>query len=224
MSHSSLDALIAGYKAFYNDYLLPKNDQYRASVRHGQKARVMMVSCSDSRVNSSIVTHSNLGEIFTVTNVANLVPPYKVGTDTHHSTSSAIEFALNNLDIEHIIVLGHSGCGGISALMESSAPATANDSSNYSFIQAWMSIAHKARDKVLAEYSHLTIEEQNARCEREALLVSLDNLQTFPWVASAMAKGKLKIHAWHFNIETGIIEYYQQEQKKFIPMITKKSE
>ena len=222
MTDSSINALIAGYKAFYNDYLHPSNDQYRARARHEQKPRVMMISCSDSRVNPSIITRSNLGEIFTVTNVANLIPPYKIGTDTHHSTSSAIEFALNNLDIEHIIVLGHSGCGGINALMQSGVSATTHDDSqDYSFIQAWMSIAHKARDKVLAEHAHLTAQEKNALCEHEALLVSLANLQTFPWVASAIAQGTLKVHAWHFNIETGIIESYQKEQGKFVPMITK---
>ena len=220
MIKDSLNKLIDGYQRFYKSYKDDNNKSY-GEVRTiaKQKPKIMVISCCDSRVNPAIITDSTLGEIFTVSNVANLVPPYKEGEGNHQSTPAAIEFALNGLFVEHIIILGHSGCGGINALMKKD---TNHAGDNYSFIQPWMSIAEKARTTVLEKYHNSSFDKQTDACERESLLVSLDNLKSFPWVQQALENEKLGVHAWHFNIKTGVIEAYSEKKKLFIPLVEQK--
>src|SRR5690349_16674957 len=117
MTDDSITSLIKGYKNFYRKYNSEKYHDYRQQAVLGQAPKVMVIACSDSRVHPSIVMQSGLGEVFQVCNVANLVPPYRPDKGTHHSTSAALEFAVGTLGVEHIVVMGHSGCGGIKSLI-----------------------------------------------------------------------------------------------------------
>lgn len=212
----TLAKLIEGYREFRKDYLSPHNQEQRERITTAQNPKVMVIACSDARVNPALLTRAGLGDIFTVKNVANLVPPYREGHDTHHSTSAAIEFAVLHLGVEHIIVLGHSGCGGIRALMEGNANKRPDA---YSFIEPWMGIAAAAKAKVKAQHQHAPIEAQAHACEKEALLVSLANLQTFPWVKEGMRAGTLEIHAWYFDIASGNILVHEPEEDGFHLML-----
>lgn len=186
-----IDRLIAGFKSFRETYYEEQPDFYRSLVEKGQKPDVMVIACSDSRVNPSIIAKAEPGELFIVRNVANLVPPYE--PDSHyHGTSAAIEFAVRDLNVEHIIVLGHSHCGGIRCLCEGH-----EDAKNREFIDGWMSIVEQARDDSLKG------EAQLRNVEREAVKVSLDNLLTFPWVKRRVENGRLKLHGWLFDLEAG---------------------
>lgn len=186
-----IDRLIAGFKSFRETYYEEQPDFYRSLVEKGQKPDVMVIACSDSRVNPSIIAKAEPGELFIVRNVANLVPPYE--PDSHyHGTSAAIEFAVRDLNVEHIIVLGHSHCGGIRCLCEGH-----EDAKNREFIDGWMSIVEQARDDSLKG------EAQLRNVEREAVKVSLDNLLTFPWVKRRVEDGRLKLHGWLFDLEAG---------------------
>lgn len=186
-----IDRLIAGFKSFRETYYEEQPDFYRSLVEKGQKPDVMVIACSDSRVNPSIIAKAEPGELFIVRNVANLVPPYE--PDSHyHGTSAAIEFAVRDLNVEHIIVLGHSHCGGIRCLCEGH-----EDAKNREFIDGWMSIVEQARDDSLKG------EAQRRNVEREAVKVSLDNLLTFPWVKRRVENGRLKLHGWLFDLEAG---------------------
>lgn len=186
-----IDRLIAGFKSFRETYYEKQPDFYRSLVEKGQKPDVMVIACSDSRVNPSIIAKAEPGELFIVRNVANLVPPYE--PDSHyHGTSAAIEFAVRDLNVEHIIVLGHSHCGGIRCLCEGH-----EDAKNREFIDGWMSIVEQARDDSLKG------EAQLRNVEREAVKVSLDNLLTFPWVKRRVENGRLKLHGWLFDLEAG---------------------
>lgn len=207
--------LLQGYAQFRKHYLDKQYDAYREQAAYTQQPQIMVIGCSDSRVNASIITQSGLGELFMVNNVANLVPPYKEGRDTHHSTSAAIEFAVNFLKVRHIIVLGHSGCGGIRALMEGQPKP---QQGHYSFILPWMNIVAEARRKAQAACGHLSLDHQAAICEKEALLVSLANLKTFPWVKQAMAEGRLYLHAWYFTIADGSLKAYDAEKDDFLAL------
>lgn len=216
MKNTAFENLIEGYRQFRQHYVTDQYAAYRLWASKTQTPRIMMISCSDSRVNPSIITHAGLGDVFMVNNVANLVPPYKEGKDTHHSTSSALEYALTQLGVEDIIILGHSGCGGIKALMSKTQNT---DTDVYSFIEPWVQIAAKARQKVLDNYPDCTQNEQEALCEKEALLVSLENLETFPWVRSALKAGKLNLHAWYFEINSGDILEYNCSKNCFLPLL-----
>ncbi|MCB2081135.1 MAG: carbonic anhydrase [Rickettsiales bacterium] len=206
--------LVRGYLAFTEEYQSEEFAAYRERAARQQSPKVMVIACSDSRVNPAIITKAELGEVFTVHNVANLVPPYEEGHNTHHSTSAAIEFAVCHLKVHHIVVLGHSQCGGIRALMEGNA---LKHDDHYSFIEPWMNIANVAKEKVM----HQDYASQDARihaCEKEALLVSLENLRTFPWVAQAIDEEKLYIHAWYFDVASGNITAFDPTDQCFKPL------
>jgi carbonic anhydrase len=211
-SHDPIDRLVKGYKDFYADYHKPEYRDYVEQASLGQSPRVMMIACSDSRVNPTIVTGARLGDIFTVCNVANIVPHFEPSWHTHHSTSAALEFAVNSLSVEHVIVMGHSGCGGIRALLGDTP--IARDAS-HSFIKPWVEIITAARDRVM----HLPQEERQHACELEALKISLSNLRTFPWVEEKIAQGILHIHAWHFDIPSGVIRTFQPAHNRFEPLL-----
>lgn len=216
MSKESLDRLIEGYREFRKDYIGANYAAYRSWAAKTQTPKIMMIACSDSRINPAIVTHAGLGDVFMVNNVANLVPPYKEGKDTHHSTSAALEFAVNHLKVEHVIVMGHSQCGGIKALMTGAAQV---NSEIYSFIGPWVDISNRAKERTLQKYPGQSPEEQCRHCEKESLLVSLENLKTFPWVKNALDARLLALHAWHFDVETGDIDYYSENKEKFLPLL-----
>ncbi len=209
MEEKALTRLIKGYRDFHRDYSGPEYDAYRHQAALGQSPKVMVIACSDSRVSPSIVMRAELGDIFLVSNVANIVPPYRPGKGTHHSTSSALEFAVGTLGVEDIVVMGHSGCGGIHSLLNG-APITLDG--EYSFIRQWVEIIKDAREKV----AHLPEAERYVACEQEALKISLANLASFPWVAEKLANGTLATHAWHFDIPTGSIAAYDAAKDAFV--------
>lgn len=187
----TIDRLIEGFKSFRKTYYDGQPDFFRSLVEDGQKPDVMVIACSDSRVNPSIIARAQPGELFIVRNVANLVPPYEPDSN-YHGTSAAIEFAVRDLNVGHIIVLGHSQCGGILSLCEGHKGGKSRE-----FIDGWMSIVEQARnDKLEGEAQHRHV-------EREAVKISLDNLLTFPWVHRRVEDGRLKLHGWLFNLKAG---------------------
>jgi len=188
-----INRLIAGFKVFRESYYDQQPEFYRSLVEKGQSPDVMVIACSDSRVNPSIIAKAEPGELFIVRNVANLVPPYQ--PDSHyHGTSAAVEFAVRDLSVKHIIVLGHSHCGGIKCLCTGH-----EDAQNREFINDWISIVENARD------DSLDGEAQLRHVERQAVKVSLSNLLSFPWVRSRVEDGSLELHGWCFDLEAGAL-------------------
>ena len=153
---------------------------------------------------------TNPGDIFVIRNVANLVPVNEPDGKSH-GTSAAMEFAVKHLNVKHIIVLGHSQCGGIKTLMEGE-----HFSSEYSFVDPWMGIAKNARLSVLEKHKDKSFEEQCSYCEKISIEISLNNLMTFPWIKEKYESGELNIHGWYFNIKTGALLGHRG--KEFIPV------
>ncbi len=215
MKHPSLSSqvqkLISGYQRFKTQYFEERNC-YEELIRNGQQPKTIVIACSDSRVDPAILTGCKPGELFVVRNVANLVPPYEADL-RHHGTSAALEFAVLNLQVTDIVILGHSHCGGIRALMEHTAQNAA-----FSFITAWMDIAEPAKREVLKQHPHCCLDEQAHHCEKASLLVSLENLKTFPWINERIENQQLALHAWYFDLTTGVIESFEAESKIFIPL------
>jgi carbonic anhydrase len=191
---AEIEVLLEGYKRFCAKDSSINRDILKKLAVQGQSPKTLVIACSDSRVDPSIITDSDLGDIFVIRNVANLVPPFEDNYDSYHGTSAAIEFAVNNLQVKNIIVMGHSRCAGIHALLHSTTAPTQN-----SYVQAWMNIAQKAKDHVLNQ-SFKSEEEKIACCEREAIRVSLENLMTFSWVKEKVNQGELTLHGWYFSI------------------------
>ena len=209
-----IDRLIEGFRAFRETYYDEQPDFYRSLVEKGQSPKVMIIACSDSRVHPAILTRSALGELFMIRNVANVVPPYEEdsGESTYHGTSAAVEFAINHLRVEHIIIMGHSGCGGIGSLMDHTVT---DETEGYSFIRPWMKIVEEAAEFSELERVSMSNRSRTCVCEKRAILISLNNLASFPWVKDALLEGKLKLHGWYFDIKSGNLSEYNWQKERF---------
>lgn len=168
---------------------------------YGQKPQVMVVSCCDSRVDPALILQCDPGDLFVVRNVANIIPPYEKD-GTYHGTSAALEFGICFLKVEHLVLLGHSQCGGIQALLNSET-SHPND-----FITNWVSIVKQPS-------SHVKSADEYARF---ALHTSYQNCISFPWIRKKVEQGSLVIHLWFFDIETGQIFNYCDEHATFQPL------
>ncbi|MBX7146342.1 MAG: carbonic anhydrase [Alphaproteobacteria bacterium] len=208
-----IDKLIEGYKEFHTQSY--SEDYLKKLAEEGQSPEVLVIACSDSRVDPSIITKAQLGEIFVIRNVANLVPPYSPAKDEYHGTSAAIEFAVKHLNIRHIVVMGHSRCAGIRALVMHDEI----DHDEYSFIRPWVNIAKGARDKIQHDMSEEPLENKMHACAKESLKISLKNLQTFPWIKERINKNELAIHGWYFNLRSGILTILNKETGEFEKVI-----
>ncbi len=186
-------------------------------MNDGQKPQALLIGCCDSRVDPAVLFDCDLGDLFILRNIANLVPPYHK-SDDYHGVSSSIEYAVCHLEVTDIIVLGHSNCGGIGALMDSGKGKDEGE-----FIGKWVSIANDARDKVLQEMQGEESEAQARACEKEAILVSLKNLMTFPWVKERVANGQLSVHGWYYNMGSGQLKHYNQLTGEFDVLVKRYS-
>jgi carbonic anhydrase len=191
-----MDRLIEGFRNFRQNLWPDNRALFRSLASKGQSPRVMVIACADSRVDPQMIFSAAPGEIFTVRNVANLVPPYAPNTD-YHGTSAAIEFAVRGLEVAHIVVLGHADCGGVRALLRGPDKTASND-----FINSWMRIAASARERAVSQAAGDAAVAQHI-CEHETVKVSLENLVTFPWLRERVAAGQLKLHGCYFGIESG---------------------
>lgn len=185
---------------------------YRNLVEQGQTPKFLIVGCCDSRVDPALIFDCAPGDLFVIRNVANLVPPAedRVG---HHGTTAALEYGVRMLGVEHIVVLGHAQCGGIYNLM-----STFGMSNPDSFIDDWMSLVESARASVMLDFAHESEEQRQRICEQRAILVSLQNLQTFPWISERVAQGTLTLHGWYFDIEQGLLLGYDATTQQFVTL------
>lgn len=206
---SSPNQLIEGFARFRANHFAADDVVYRHLVEHGQTPKFLIVGCCDSRVDPALIFDCAPGDLFVIRNVANLVPPAedRVG---HHGTTAALEYGVRILGVEHIVVFGHAHCAGIQNLMETGGASNPN-----SFIDDWMSLAESARESVIKDFAGASNEQQQRACEQRAMLVSLNNLQTFPWIAQRVAEGKLKLHGWYFEIESGQLLGYNPDTRQF---------
>lgn len=206
---SDIDTLLQGYKKFYEKHFVKDSELYEQLSTVGQFPKTLIIACSDSRVDPSIITEAQAGDIFVIRNVANLVPPYQPKADSYHGTSAALEFAVCNLKIENIVILGHSRCAGIKALMDQE-----ENNDKFSFIFEWVKIALEAKKKA-KKAKDLSVEEMDSCCEKESIIVSLKNLLTFPWLKEKVDNGSLNIYGWYFSISDGKLFSYDEKQERF---------
>lgn len=207
-----LRKLAEGFLRFRSEVYEPSRQMFDR-LAEKQEPKIMMVSCSDSRVDPAILCNAESGDLFIVRNVANLVPPY-ASDKSYHGTSAALEFAVNSLKVEHIVVLGHGECGGIRALYTSPPDVGRRES----FIANWMEIADGARRRTLVTARRLDLEDQLRICGQEAIKTSLANLLSFPWIEERVNEGKLRIHGWHFDIRDGTMYVYVPRSDRFEPL------
>jgi carbonic anhydrase len=191
------DHLIAGYRSFVKGRYVSESGRWRTLAREGQAPETMVIACCDSRAAPEVIFDAGPGELFVLRNVANLVPPYAPDGE-YHSTSAALEFAVQSLKVKNIVVIGHGRCGGIRAALSPSAePLSPGD-----FIGKWMSLLAPAAETVSSNSMFTTGERQTA-LERISIRYSLANLRTFPCVKILEGKGRLTLSGAWFDISTG---------------------
>ena len=192
--------LIDGYRRFRAERWPERRAVFEHLASGGQSPRTMVIACSDSRVDPTMIFNAEPGELFILRNVANLVPPYQPDL-AFHATSAALEFAVRVLEVSDLIVMGHAMCGGIRVLLHG-APDPAGD-----FLLPWMRIAEPAKRRVLERASA----DPQSDCEQESVKLSLENLLTFPWLAERVAAKQLILTGTIFDIRSGILAMLQPD-------------
>lgn len=201
--------MMVGFRRFRERYFKEQNHpSVYDALATGQSPKTLMIACSDSRVDPAILFSSSPGEIFVVRNVANLVPPFESNIG-FHGVSAAIEFAVVNLQVENIVILGHRQCGGIRSLFQPEAVREGG------FVQQWMTIAGEAKDKVLKANPHGDLETHCRECEKTSIVTSINNLRTFPFIDFAIKSRGLQLIGVYFDLEGGQLSFYDDQTEAF---------
>ncbi len=188
--------LLNGYGIFRASRFADEEDRFR-SLAEGQSPKVMVIGCADSRVDPATIFAAAPGELFVVRNVAALVPPYEV-EGAYHGTSAALEFAVTQLQVDHIVVLGHGLCGGITAALASSQETPVGQ-----FIGPWVDQLKAVRETLLEQAVDVDPDGHQQALEHLSVKYSLDNLRGFPFVSDAVRTGTLALHGAWFSIAEG---------------------
>lgn len=208
---ADFNALLEGYRRFRNTGWSHQRERW-AALAEGQSPKVMVIACSDSRVDPATIFDTSPGEMFVVRNVANLVPPFEVGGG-RHGVSAALEFAVTQLEIPEIVVMGHGQCGGVHAAFtqrfEHAAPGAGG------FIAHWIDLLDEARDRIRSEQGEGP--DALRALELETVRVSLENLRSFPWIREREADGRLRLHGAYFAIADGKLHLFDQAEGRFAP-------
>jgi carbonic anhydrase len=211
MTH--LSQLIEGYRRFRETDWKRERERW-SELAEGQSPRVMILSCADSRVDPAQIFAARPGEIFVVRNIAGLAPPYETSSG-FHGVSAALEFAVTQLDVAELLVMGHGLCGGCAAALTGQFDDTAPGAGH--FISDWVGMLSGARDRVRARHGELD-RDAFTDMEREAVKVSLANLRTFPWIAEREADGRMSLHGAHFAIAEGRLYMLDEAEENFRPV------
>ncbi|MCK8464578.1 carbonic anhydrase [Aliiroseovarius sp. S1339] len=186
---------------------------YRRLAEDGQHPRAMVISCCDSRIHVTAIFGADQGEFFLHRNIANLVPPYAPDGD-YHGTSAAVEYAVKALKVAHLIVLGHSTCGGVKGFHDMCHGRAPELAEKTSFIGRWMDILRPGYERLGGNDAEI----DDAMLEKEAVKVSMDNLMTFPFVRDAVEAEKLSLHGLWNDIGEGGLEFYDAKTDSFLPV------
>jgi carbonic anhydrase len=199
-------SLINGYRRFREKYE-SDHEVFDRLADEGQDPKVMWIGCSDSRVVPELITGADPGELFDLRNIANVVPP---AGSRACATGAAVEYAVIHLGVDHIVVCGHTECGGIAALAAEPEAAT------QPHITSWLELARPAREKVLA--AEIPEDEVYLETIKTNVLLQFDNLRTYPCVAAGERAGALTIHGWLYDLHTGTIRAYNPEAGDWEPI------
>ena len=210
-----VNSLLNGFQNFKKKYFSNERDLFLNLVKHGQEPKTMIISCSDSRVDPAILFDIKPGDLFIVRNLANLVPPYK-SDNVFHGVSSALEYAVKNLKVQNIIILGHSSCGGISSLCRFCKKEAEKQNSKVKneteFIENWVKISKDAL--IDLDFSKWPGDTQQM-AEQLSIKNSLNNLKSFPWISKLLDEKKLEIHGWWFDMEDAKLWHFIEENNSF---------
>ena len=197
----------------FRTYFKQNKEYLLKLVRDGQKPRALFIGCSDSRVIPDMILQTKPGDLFVLRNVGNFVPPYRPDDD-YHATAAGIEYATAVLNVEEIIICGHSYCGACAALYEQQ-----DSSEEMIHVRRWLMLGEGAKRSALLHVGEGASKDELLRLtEKLSVVNQIENLLTYPLVRERFEQGKLHIHGWYYHIEDGKIEYYDAHSYKFLPL------
>ena len=204
--------LVMGYHRFRDREWQEERARW-AELAEGQSPKVMVIACSDSRVDPAAIFDARPGEMFVVRNVANLVPPFEPDQN-YHGVSAALEFAVTQLEVDELVVLGHGFCGGCAAALTGQFDEAGHGQGH--FIAHWIEMLADAREKIRAEHKELD-RQAFLEMELEGVRLSLRNLMGFPWVLDRVERGRLTLHGAYFAIADGVLHVLDEATGQFAP-------
>lgn len=209
-----MEKLLAGVRKFHIQEQRQYTQLFRRLSRDGQDPHTLFITCSDSRVIAELITQSQPGDLFVVKNIGNIVPPADV-TGSTNSTAAAIEFAVALLNVQDVVVCGHSQCGAIAALLHGLPPETPEHSN----LHEWLALAAPVHTALQTRYSPLQSQAERAvAATEENVLLALKNLRTYPCVQKRLHEGSLRLHGWIFQIATAAVHAYDPARDQFLPL------
>jgi carbonic anhydrase len=212
------EQLVEGYESFLLGRFEYEQGRFNRLAEKGQKPKVLLIGCADSRVSPEIIFDAGPGEIFVVRNVANLVPPYMPNDDLH-GTSAALEFGVVGLEVEHIVVMGHAHCGGVRAYAQNAADPNHAPLSPGDFIGKWITLIKPAATKLGPCAAEEPLADYSERLAKASVIQGLVNLRSFPYIAAREAEGKLKLHGAYFGIAEGVLLALDEATGAFLPVV-----
>lgn len=201
-----------GHSTFQSIKFKKSQERFQRLIKEGQDPKALFIGCSDSRVMPAMITGSKPGDLFIVRNIGNFVAPFNPDAD-FHATASAIEYATSVLEVSDIIVCGHSHCGAIEALYKEIPPT----SENVHTIK-WLELGLEAKKVAMLAYKNDAKEKMLRYTEKISTVYQIDNLLTYPGIKRRVEEGTLFLHAWYYDMESGEIEYYDDENYEFKPL------
>ncbi|NPA03833.1 MAG: carbonic anhydrase [Epsilonproteobacteria bacterium] len=201
--------LIKNYKKFKDIHFKEYQELFKKLAQEGQNPKTFFIGCSDSRVVPNLITGAKPGDLFIFRNIGNFVPPFKPDDD-YHATAAAIEYAVNVLKVNNIIVCGHSQCGACESLYKEIP-----DTVDFAHIKRWLKIGYPAKELALKQIGTKDKEKLLRATEKLSVLIQLENLLTYPSVKRGVEQGKLFLHGWYYDIASGEVKYYDGESREF---------
>ncbi len=199
--------LIKGLREFQSSYV-PQHQELLKELSQGQHPRVLFITCSDSRVQPELITQSDLGDLFVIRNAGNIVPPYGA---TNGGEGATIEYAIKSLDIQHIVICGHTTCGAMKGLLQ-----VGELEEKMPLVYNWLKHTEATRELVEEHYSHLPKAEKLSTLVAENVLTQIDNLKTYPSVRSHLHRNEVQLHGWIYNIVDGTVLTYDRANHTFV--------
>ncbi len=206
--------LIAGYRRWRERRWPEEAETRRRLAMDGQRPLAVVVACADSRADPGALFDAGPGEVFVLRNVAALVPPPEAD-GFHHGTSAGLEFAITRLQVPHLLVLGHTGCGGVAAALD-----RLDERDGDGFIGPWVALLSAARERIAARPDLPRAEDRQRALEEEAVRLSVSRARSFPFVKEAEAAGRLTVDGALFAIDTGTLLWLDQRTDCFVPITT----
>ena len=203
-----MQKLIDGLHHFQRSLFTPQRDLFER-LAHGQAPETLFITCSDSRINPNLITHTQPGDLFILRNTGNIVPPHGASDGGEAAT---IEFAVAGLGVKDIIVCGHSHCGAMTGLLDDALVA------DMPAVRHWLTHAESTRRSMRENYAELEGAALTSACVQENVLSQIENLRTHPAVAARIARGQLNLHGWVYKIETGEVYSYDPAKAQFLKL------